>query len=492
MSSLGDADAILRGRTQTGKSKKNEKEADPSTSYICHICATDVPAAFSGAHNASKTHRANASIMAAASERMRAMVTARPPPRTPRPVGTYCAVCNTMADGDHKKTGTHRQAVRDEQLLSMLANLYCGGDDDNDDNIDDDDDDSADEISKSQEDINNTTNAASQIDIEGAVHDDSPDKLSKSQDIEKNKQHNHIKLNNTTNMARLNIERANDDDGDDDSSNKLSGIHDKATNVINQIDIDRAVEDNDDDDSPDKKRQVFLKLFGTSPFESYLELNQQTEHEVNNETKQASGVISDPYDPKHDLFWSLVKGFRIEQPWRTRFITIHPAGSKIQIYVDKEKVNVPYDNFHSFNRKEGKCLICMEYFDAYYGNEAHHIATKQHMSRIMLPVKDSDCFRKIAEWFHCILCNDTFHINSEEQHKTSADHCKNKMEATAPSDHKSRTSTINVDSHPNLYERQNVKVQYYSSKNTETRPRKKITLQKQTTEDGVECTRGVQ
>ncbi|XP_073963647.1 uncharacterized protein [Choristoneura fumiferana] len=87
MSSLGDADAILRGRTRTGKSKKNEKEADPSTSYICHICATDVPAAFSGAHNASKTHRANASIMAAASERMRAMVTARPPPRTPAPSG---------------------------------------------------------------------------------------------------------------------------------------------------------------------------------------------------------------------------------------------------------------------------------------------------------------------------------------------------------------------------------------------------------------------
>ncbi|XP_073966385.1 uncharacterized protein [Choristoneura fumiferana] len=437
-----------------------------------------------------------------------------------------------MADSDHKKTGTHRQAVRDEQLLSMLANLYCGGDDDNDDNVDDDDDDSADEISKSQEDINNTTNAASQIDIEGAVHDDSPDKLSKSQDTEKNKQHNHIKLNNTTNMARLNIERANDDDGDD----KLSGIHDKATNVINQIDIDRAVEDNDDDDSPDKKsesqdntdpkypmspKQVYDHFFGTrSPFEVFeaerariahfysgeetdsniakannenpVKTDQQTKHEVNNETKQASGVISDPYDPKYDLFWSLVKGFRKEQPWRTRFITIHPAGSKIQIYVDKEKVNVPYDNFHSFNRKEGKCLICMGYFDTYYSNEGHHIATKQHMSRIMLPVKDSDCFRKIAEWFHCILCNDTFHINSEEQHKTSADHCKNKMEATAPSDHKSRTSTVNVDSHPNLYERQNVKVQYYSSKNTETRPRKKITLQKQTTEDGVECTRGVQ
>ncbi|XP_063391739.1 1-phosphatidylinositol 3-phosphate 5-kinase-like [Cydia fagiglandana] len=99
-----------------------------ATQYTCHICAIQVPVAFAYEHAASVKHQANVRIASVAAERMRAFISALPPPFV-KPAGRFCANCAIEVDEGHEKTKEHRNAAMLDNLLKDLMKVYVQDED---------------------------------------------------------------------------------------------------------------------------------------------------------------------------------------------------------------------------------------------------------------------------------------------------------------------------------------------------------------------------
>ncbi|XP_063371710.1 uncharacterized protein LOC134659943 [Cydia amplana] len=105
---------------------KSVPESTPQ--YTCHICAIEVPVAFAHEHAASVKHQANVRIASVAAERMRAFISALPPPFV-KQAGRFCTNCAIEVSEGHENTKEHRNAAMLDNLLRDLTKVYVQDED---------------------------------------------------------------------------------------------------------------------------------------------------------------------------------------------------------------------------------------------------------------------------------------------------------------------------------------------------------------------------
>ncbi|XP_063544965.1 uncharacterized protein LOC134753124 isoform X2 [Cydia strobilella] len=336
---------------------------ESATQYTCHICAIEVPVAFAYEHAASGKHQANVRIASVAAERMRAFISALPPPFA-KPPGRFCTNCAIEVGEGHEKTKEHRNAAMLDNLLWDLMKVY--------------------------------------------VHDEDKEIFDNNKTCENN---DSGKINEFKND--VSFEKAGGDNINNVMVDKCTK-NNQPTEVIDEVtDVEDQIEDNSETTDMTEECKEDEEL-STNETEYNQSLNSDTSK--NNAEESTAEKATNVNCIEH--YEETLRQFLNENDYFE-----YQESIKISIKLNEYSlINIDSDNFHSYDKvyfsDNKKCIVCDCLLD--YEEAEIHKYDFEHLCIIANFGNDGHYIDEL--YSHCILCNRKIENIEMETHKQNPWH----------------------------------------------------------------------
>ncbi|XP_061727417.1 uncharacterized protein LOC133532669 [Cydia pomonella] len=346
---------------------------ESATQYTCHICAIEVPVAFAYEHAASVKHRANVRIASVAAERMRAFISALPPPFA-KPAGRFCSSCATEVDEGHEKTKEHRNATILDNLLWDLMKVYVQDED--------------------EEIFDNNNNKTYENNDSGKING----------------------LKNDVNLKEVSGDNINNSMVSKcTKNNQPTEVIDEVTDEGDQIEKNSETTDMIEECSEDEESST-----NGTEYNQSLNVDMSKNIAYKSTAEKATNVnYIERYQEELRQFLDENDDFEYQESF------------KINIKLNEYKLtNIRSEQFHGYENilfsNNIKCIVCDCVLD--YEDAEHHKYDFEHLCRIVNFGSDGNYVREINESYsHCILCNEKMKNVDVVTHIESKGHYLNEL-----------------------------------------------------------------